>query len=184
MYIKDKNESRVYAIAGPFHEDDALELICVAEDGDHIQSFLCFLPGTSEHDFELILLFIFFLFCHSFFKSHHIICESRSKSIGLAYAHNTRRQSTASITLVLKSDADWWVVRGQSTSGIRHIVLFFQLRHHLHHGSVPTAAMGAERAAHSTSDSHSFQLDSDVSGQPRTTIVYAQITFPAHRHVP
>lgn len=33
LYIKDKSDQRVYAIAGPYNEDDALDLICIAENG-------------------------------------------------------------------------------------------------------------------------------------------------------
>lgn len=33
MYIKDKSDQRVYAIAGPYNEDDSIDLMCIAENG-------------------------------------------------------------------------------------------------------------------------------------------------------
>lgn len=36
LYIKDKSEQRVYAIAGPYNEDDSLDLMCIAENGKFI----------------------------------------------------------------------------------------------------------------------------------------------------
>ena len=42
LYIKDKSDQLVYAIAGPYNEDDALDLMCIAENGKLGFSFIHF----------------------------------------------------------------------------------------------------------------------------------------------
>ena len=39
LYIKDKSDQRVYAIAGPYNEDDALDLMCIAENGNFLNFY-------------------------------------------------------------------------------------------------------------------------------------------------
>ena len=51
LYIKDKSDQRVYAIAGPYNEDDALDLICIAENGNFYSflfDFLIMNPNTKK----------------------------------------------------------------------------------------------------------------------------------------